>query len=192
MLVVRALHSRPVAAKNGVVIATEKKMPSVLMDDASLEKISKITDNTGLVYSGIGPDSRVLVRKARKTAQEYARTYGETMPNSQLVREIATVMQEFTQSGCGDGIVAGSCRCSHVRGKKNSGVRPFGVSLLMAGWDKHTGGHLYQVCIVVSVDAQRSAHGRCEQIDPSGSYWMWKASAIGKNMNFAKTFLEKR
>ena len=30
------------------------------------------------------------------------------------------------------------------------------------------------------------------QIDPSGSYFAWKASAIGKNMSNAKTFLEKR
>lgn len=30
------------------------------------------------------------------------------------------------------------------------------------------------------------------QIDPSGSYFAWKASAIGKNMVNAKAFLEKR
>ena len=30
------------------------------------------------------------------------------------------------------------------------------------------------------------------QVDPSGSFWAWKASAIGKNMVNAKTFLEKR
>jgi 20S proteasome subunit alpha 2 len=30
------------------------------------------------------------------------------------------------------------------------------------------------------------------QVDPSGSYWPWKACAIGKNMVNAKTFLEKR
>lgn len=30
------------------------------------------------------------------------------------------------------------------------------------------------------------------QVDPSGSYFAWKASAIGKNMANAKTFLEKR
>ena len=29
-------------------------------------------------------------------------------------------------------------------------------------------------------------------MDPSGSYWAWKASAIGKNSINAKTFLEKR
>jgi hypothetical protein len=54
-----------------------------------------------------------------------------------------------------------------------SGVRPFGVSLLIAGYDEVDGPTLYQV-------------------DPSGSYWAWKASAIGKNMINAKTFLEKR
>lgn len=53
-----------------------------------------------------------------------------------------------------------------------SGVRPFGVSLLVAGFDDGKPG-LYQV-------------------DPSGSYWAWKASALGKNMMTAKTFLEKR
>lgn len=31
-----------------------------------------------------------------------------------------------------------------------------------------------------------------EQVDPSGAYFAWKASAIGKNMINAKTFLEKR
>lgn len=51
-------------------------------------------------------------------------------------------------------------------------MRPFGVSLLLAGYDDN-GPQLYQV-------------------DPSGSYFAWKASAIGKNMNNAKTFLEKR
>lgn len=30
------------------------------------------------------------------------------------------------------------------------------------------------------------------QIDPSGSGWSWKASAIGKNSTQCKTFLEKR
>jgi 20S proteasome alpha/beta subunit len=31
-----------------------------------------------------------------------------------------------------------------------------------------------------------------EQVDPSGAYFGWKASAIGKNFLNAKTFLEKR
>eukprot|EP00184_Porphyridium_aerugineum_P008288 CAMPEP_0184691288 /NCGR_PEP_ID=MMETSP0313-20130426/179_1 /TAXON_ID=2792 /ORGANISM="Porphyridium aerugineum, Strain SAG 1380-2" /LENGTH=243 /DNA_ID=CAMNT_0027148969 /DNA_START=81 /DNA_END=812 /DNA_ORIENTATION=- len=148
-----------IKAKNGIVIATEKRMPSVLMDDRSLEKISLITSQIGMVYSGMGPDSRVLVKKARKQAQTYYRTYKDSIPTSQLVREIASVMQEFTQSG---------------------GVRPFGVSLLVAGYD----------------DGEKEEDGesgpKLYQVDPSGSYFAWKATAIGKNMVNAKTFLEKR
>jgi 20S proteasome subunit alpha 2 len=140
-----------IKASNGVVIATEKKLPSILVDETSINKIQSLTPNIGVVYSGMGPDSRVLVRKSRKQAQTYQRLYQEPIPLSQLVRETAAVMQEFTQSG---------------------GVRPFGVSLLVAGYDDN-GPQLYQV-------------------DPSGSYFSWKASAIGKNVSNAKTFLEKR
>jgi len=139
-----------IKTKNGVVLATEKKLEP-LIDESSLEKIILLTDNIGCVYAGMGPDSRVLIRKGRKIAEEYHRTYHDPIPVSQLVRDMASVMQEYTQSG---------------------GVRPFGVSLLIAGWDE-TGTQLYQV-------------------DPSGSYWAWKASAIGKGMVNARTFLEKR
>lgn len=45
----------------------------------------------------MGPDFRVLVRKARKTAQTYFRLYHEHIPVAQLVRETAAVMQEFTR-----------------------------------------------------------------------------------------------
>ncbi|KAG0262332.1 Proteasome subunit alpha type-2 [Mortierella polycephala] len=140
-----------IKATNGIVVATEKKAVSTLIDDSSLEKVAVICSNIGMVYSGMGPDYRVLVNKARKAAQAYKRVYMEEPPTAILVKEIASVMQEFTQSG---------------------GVRPFGVSLLIAGFDE-SGPMLYQV-------------------DPSGSYWPWKATAIGKNMVNAKTFLEKR
>ncbi|KAJ1995011.1 Proteasome subunit alpha type-2 [Dimargaris cristalligena] len=140
-----------IKASNGAVIATEKKSTSPLVDTSTLEKISMICSSVGLVYSGMGPDARVLVNKGRKSAQAYRRVYNEDPPVSILVKEIASVMQEFTQSG---------------------GVRPFGVSLLVAGFDDK-GPSLYQV-------------------DPSGSYFAWKATAIGKNMINSKTFLEKR
>ncbi|CAO0791184.1 nucleophile aminohydrolase [Mucor lusitanicus] len=141
-----------IKATNGIVIATEKKSASSLVDDSTLEKVATICANIGMIYSGMGPDFRVLVSKARKAAQAYKRVYMEEPPVRILVQEVASVMQEYTQSG---------------------GVRPFGVSLLIAGYDEVNGPSLYQV-------------------DPSGSYWAWKASAIGKNMINAKTFLEKR
>ena len=104
-----------------------------------------------MIYSGMGPDFRLLVRKARKMAQQYQLVYGENIPTTQLVQKVAQIMQEYTQSG---------------------GVRPFGVSLLIAGWDNNR-PYLYQC-------------------DPSGAYFAWKATALGKNHISGKTFLEKR
>nr|Q8X077.1 RecName: Full=Probable proteasome subunit alpha type-2 [Neurospora crassa OR74A]CAB91760.2 probable 20S proteasome subunit Y7 [Neurospora crassa] len=141
-----------IKATNGIVLATEKKSSSPLADPSSLSKISLITPNIGMVYSGMGPDYRVLVDRARKVSHTgYKRIYNEYPPTRILVQDVARVMQEATQSG---------------------GVRPYGVSLLIAGWDEG-GPMLYQV-------------------DPSGSYFPWKATAIGKNATTAKTFLEKR
>jgi len=140
-----------IKAANGVVLASEKKVPSPLVDATTVEKTAMLTANVGITYSGMGPDFRVLVNKGRKAGQKYWLEYHDPIPVALLARELATVMQEFTQSG---------------------GVRPFGVSLLVAGYDDD-GPQLYQV-------------------DPSGSYWAWKASAIGKNSTNAKTFLEKR
>lgn len=58
-----------------------------------------ICSTVGMVYSGMGPDFRVLVSKARKAAQQYKRVYMEEPPTRILVQEIASVMQEYTQSG---------------------------------------------------------------------------------------------
>uniref|UniRef100_A0A915I0W9 Proteasome subunit alpha type 2 n=1 Tax=Romanomermis culicivorax TaxID=13658 RepID=A0A915I0W9_ROMCU len=95
---------------------------------------------------------RVLVDNARKKAVSYELQYGEESSPKELVNELATVMQEYTQSG---------------------GVRPFGVSLLVGGWDRENGPILYQV-------------------DPSGARFTWKATALGKNYVNSRTFLEKR
>lgn len=53
-----------------------------------------------MVYSGMGPDFRVLVDKARQTAQAYWKMWGEYPPTKVLVQEVAQVMQKATQSGC--------------------------------------------------------------------------------------------
>ena len=86
------------AATNGVVIATEKRSQP-LVDDSVLEKVALICPNIGVVYSGMGPDYRVLLAKARKSAQAYWKIYGEYPPTRVMVQEIATVMQAATQQG---------------------------------------------------------------------------------------------
>lgn len=140
-----------ISAKNGVVLATENKQKSILYEEHSVHRVEMITDHIGMIYSGMGPDYRLLVRQARKMAQNYFLTYREPIPTSQLVQRVATVMQEYTQSG---------------------GVRPFGVSLLICGWDNER-PYLFQC-------------------DPSGAYFAWKATSMGKNSINGTTFLEKR
>lgn len=140
-----------IKASNGVVIASDKKVQTSLFDGDDYQKIQTITPSTGFIFSGMGPDFRLIVKNARKSAQEYFLTYRELQPVNQIVKDTALLCQEYTQSG---------------------GVRPFGVSCLVAGFDDE-GPQLYQV-------------------DPSGASFGWKATAIGKNYINAKNFLERR
>lgn len=86
-------------ATNGIVLATEKKQKTSLNDDRSINKIEQIVENVGMVYSGMGPDYRLIVKYARKLAQQYKSMYDDKIPTAQLVRRVADVMQEYTQSG---------------------------------------------------------------------------------------------
>lgn len=137
-----------------------------------------------MVYSGMGPDYRVLVDKARKVSHTgYKRIYNEYPPTRILVQDVARVMQEATQSG---------------------GVRPYGVSLLIAGWDEgilpeeEEGAAAAQPTEGEEKKPSGKTGGILKggpmlyQVDPSGSYFPWKATAIGKSATSAKTFLEKR
>lgn len=138
-----------------------------------------------MVYSGMGPDYRVLVDKARKVSHTgYKRIYNEYPPTRILVQDVARVVQEATQSG---------------------GVRPYGVSLLIAGWDEGVLPEEEVEKAAKSIEGeggQKKLSGKTGgilkggpmlyQVDPSGSYFPWKATAIGKGATSAKTFLEKR
>lgn len=99
-----------------------------------------------------------------------------------MVQDVARVMQEATQSG---------------------GVRPYGVSLLIAGWDDGIEPESEEAKAAETEAEKKLAASRrtggilkggpsLYQVDPSGSYFPWKATAIGKGATSAKTFLEKR
>lgn len=77
-------------------------------------------------------------------------TYGEEQPVEQLVTLLCDYKHGYTQYG---------------------GLRPFGVSFLYAGWDRHFGFQMYQS-------------------DPSGNYSGWKATAIGSNSQSAQSTLK--
>ena len=140
-----------IKCKNGVVLAVEKKLSSPLIDEASFKKIQLIAEHIGCTYAGLSGDYRVLLQKARKHTMKYEITYNEPILLTNLCRNVAQTVQEYTQSG---------------------GVRPFGISVLVAGVTDNK--------------------PRLFQIDPSGAYYEWKATAIGKNAENAKIFLEKR
>lgn len=52
-----------------------------------------------IMVNGLCLTCRVLVRRARKLAQQYFLVYQEPIPTGQLVQRVASVMQEYTQSG---------------------------------------------------------------------------------------------
>ena len=128
------------------------KLPVVVVINCLTNDMTRFGLTAMLFWSFLLSFHQLTVQRARKTSQVYSTTYGEVQPVSQLVKQVAGVMQEYTQRG---------------------GVRPFGISLLVGGVDGDGTPRLYQV-------------------DPSGTYIAWKATAIGKNYVNAKNFLEKR
>jgi 20S proteasome subunit alpha 3 len=101
--------------------------------------------------AGITSDANVLTNELRQIAQRYLLQYGESIPCERLVSWLCDIKQAYTQYG---------------------GKRPFGVSILYMGWDKHYGFQLYQS-------------------DPSGNYGGWKATCIGNNSAAAVSILKQ-
>ncbi|KAK4525608.1 hypothetical protein GAYE_SCF15G3517 [Galdieria yellowstonensis] len=140
-----------VLSQEGVVLAAEKKIISKLLETSkSTEKMYAIDRHLACAVAGITADANILIGRARITAQRYFYTYQEPIPVEQLVQRLCDLKQGYTQFG---------------------GLRPFGVSFLFAGWDRHYGFQLYQS-------------------DPSGNYGGWKATAIGANSTAAQSILK--
>ena len=101
--------------------------------------------------AGITSDANVLTNELRQIAQRYLLQYGESIPCERLVSWLCDIKQAYTQYG---------------------GKRPFGVSILYMGWDRHHGFQLYQS-------------------EPSGNYGGWKATCIGNNSSAAVSMLKQ-
>ncbi len=136
--------------KDGILLATVKPAAK-LMVTQSLEKIFQIDDHIGAVASGLLADARILINQARIRAQVHRITYEEPIDVWNLARVIGDRMQLSTLY---------------------AGLRPFGVTILIAGLDK-TGKHLIES-------------------DPSGMLYEWKAYAIGRGGNLANKILKQK
>ncbi|KAI9341528.1 nucleophile aminohydrolase [Zopfochytrium polystomum] len=141
-----------ILSKDGVVLAAEKKVTSKLLEQTkSHEKLYKLSDHVSVAVAGLTADANTLITNCRQQAQGYQLAYSEPIPVEQLVQRLCDLKQSYTQYG---------------------GLRPFGVSFLYAGHDKHFGFQLYHS-------------------DPSGNYSGWKATCIGANSANATSLLKQ-
>ncbi|CAO1422463.1 unnamed protein product [Diamesa hyperborea] len=141
-----------ILAKDGILLAAERRNINKLLDNVIFsEKIYRLNEDMVCSVAGITSDANVLTNELRLIAQRYQLNYGEPVPCEQLVSQLCDIKQAYTQYG---------------------GKRPFGVSILYMGWDKHYGYQLYQS-------------------DPSGNYSGWKATCIGNNAAAAVSVLKQ-
>jgi proteasome alpha subunit len=131
----------------GCILAVQKRLHTTLIEKEMVKKIFAIDDHIAVAIAGLTADARILVNQARIQAQIHRITYKEAITVENLTHRLADIKQVYTQ---------------------HAGVRPFGVSLLIAGVDEINNSQLYMT-------------------EPSGSYWGYRAAVIGSG---APTIIE--
>jgi len=113
-----------ILAKDGIVMACEKKITSKLLAPAKTsEKTYKLCQHATCTVAGLTSDANILIDQARLRAGRYAYQYQEPIPMEQLVENVCNTKHAYTQYGS---------------------LRPFGVAFLFAGYDVNHGFQLYQ------------------------------------------------
>lgn len=113
-----------ILAKDGVVMASEKRITSGLLAPAKTsEKTYKLCHHAACTVAGLTADANILIDQARLRAARYQYDYQERIPVEQLVEHVCNYKQAYTQYG---------------------GLRPFGVAFLFGGYDEIHGFQLYQ------------------------------------------------
>jgi 20S proteasome subunit alpha 5 len=117
-----------IQTSQGVILAVEKRLTSVLLEPSSIEKILEIDTHVGCAVAGLIGDARTLVDHARVEAQNHRFTYDEPIGVEALTQTVCDLALGFGEGG---------------DSKKKRGMsRPFGVALLTGGYD-HNGPQLF-------------------------------------------------
>ncbi|KAH8151046.1 uncharacterized protein LAJ45_04747 [Morchella importuna] len=136
-----------------VVLGCEKRSAMKLQDTRiTPSKIGLVDNHVCLAFAGLNADARILVDRARLEAQSHRLTVEDPVTIEYITKYVAGVQQRYTQSG---------------------GVRPFGISTLIIGFDPN------------------DKVPRLYQTEPSGIYSAWKANAIGRSSKTVREFLER-
>ena len=131
-----------------VVLAALKRSTG---DLASYQKkLFCVDEHLGIAIAGLTADARALATYMRTECLNHKFQFDSPIVSGRLCADLADKHQAKTQA---------------------SWKRPYGVGLLVAGYDRD-GPHLYQTC-------------------PSGNLYEYRAMAIGARAQSAKTYLEK-
>ena len=84
-----------IKTNEGVVLATEKRVSSSLLEPASLEKILQLDEHLACATSGLMADAKTLVDRARVEAASYWFTYNERIRLESLTRAVSNLALQF-------------------------------------------------------------------------------------------------
>ncbi|CAM9925821.1 unnamed protein product, partial [Choristocarpus tenellus] len=84
-----------IQTKEGVVLAVEKRLTSVLLEPSSVEKIMEVDSHIGGAMSGLIADARTLIDHARVEAQNHRFTYDEPMRVEALTQAVCDLALSF-------------------------------------------------------------------------------------------------
>ena len=116
-----------VATSHGVLLGVEKRVTSPLLVSSSIEKIVEIDRHIGCAMSGLQADARSMIEHARVESQNHAFNFNEKLGVESCTQAICDLALRF-----GEG----------AQGEESIMSRPFGVALLIAGWDEDNGPQL--------------------------------------------------
>ena len=80
-------------------MASVKKVPDKLLDAASMTSLYKINDKIGCVMTGLVPDARSQVARARSEAVNYKYKHGVDITVDMLCRRIGNAKKAFNFNG---------------------------------------------------------------------------------------------